>query len=244
MSDKNSLKEKILNKIKHDDIKMKPKMHFVFRIAAFLFFLILVFVAIVYFLSFIFFVVFKMNSGSALMGFGFRGIESIFSALPWVLILIVLFFVVIFEVMLVKFKFAYRRPVVYSLLGVIVLFFALSFLIHRTSFHANLLMLNKERGLPALGPLYEQYQRVDFRNVYCGIVTAVSDTGFEIQWIDNPAVEFEVNVPKDFVKHKDLSTGDVVILIGERNDTVINLIDLTKVSSEDFCIHRGDIKLK
>jgi hypothetical protein len=244
MSDKNSLKEEILNKIKHDEIKMKSKFHFVFRIAAFVFFLILIFVGIIYFLSFIFFVVFKMNSGSALMGFGFRGIESILSAMPWVLILIVLFFVVIFEVMLTRFKFAYRRPIIYSLLIIIVLFFGLSFCIHHTSFHTNLFMLNKERGLPALGPLYEQYQRMDFKNVYCGIVTAISDTGFEIRWIDNPAVEFEVSVPPDFTKHKTLETGDVVILIGKRNDTVINLIDLTEIESEDFCIHRGDIILK
>jgi len=105
-------------------------------------------------------------------------------------------------------------------------------------------MLNKEGGLPAIGPLYETYEHVDFRNVYCGIVTDVNENGFEIQWIDNPDIEFEVSVPPDFIKHKDLNTGDVVILIGERNDTVISLVDLTKIDSEDFCIHRGNIRLK
>ena len=217
---------------------MKPKIYFVLRPIVFLFFAILIFAAVVYFLSFLFFI-FKINVAGALTTFGLRGFESLFFALPWGIIVLILFFIVIFEVII--YKVAYRKPVLYSLLAMVILIFGISFLIHCTSFHANLFSLNKQHALPGIGPLYEMYERMDFRGVYCGIVSRITENGFEVQWVDDPNVKFKVNVPPDFTKYKDLEKGDIVILFGKREDSTIKLVDLTEVESEIFCIHRREL---
>jgi hypothetical protein len=238
MDENNSIKDDVLNRIKKGEIKMKPKIYFVLRPILFLLALIVIFLVIIYFVSFIFFV-FKINAGSALFGFGLRGAESLFLSLPWLIILVLLVFVLVFEALLIHYKFAYRRPVLYSLLGIIILFLLTGFVIHCTSFHANLYSINKEHGLPAIGALYNRYDKVDFKGIFCGVVSEINNDGFIVQWIDNPKIKFEVNVPPDFTKHKDLDKGDIVILFGKRTDTVINLIDLTEIKSEAFCVHRA-----
>jgi len=242
MSENDSIKKDVLERIKKGEIKMKPKLYFVLRPIIFLFLLMLLFATVIYFLSFILFI-FKINASGTLMVFGLRGLESIFLSLPWGLIILILVSIIVFEVLLVKFKFAWRRPVFYSLLGVIILFFLVGFAIHCTSLQRSLYSFSKEHALPALGPLYEEYERVDFHGVYCGVVSEISATGFELEWIDNPEVKFEVNVPSGFTKHKDLEEGDIVIVIGSRKDETINLVDLTELESEIFCVHRKQVEI-
>jgi hypothetical protein len=236
----NSFKEDILNKIKSEKVKMKPKLYFIVRPILFVFCLIMIVVFSIYFLSFLFFI-FKINDGWALTSFGLRGVLALLMSLPWGIISFILLLMVVLETLLFRFSSVYRKPVLYSFLVLLVLISVISLAVGLTSFHDNMFL---NRKLPWMG-LYEGYERIDFRNIHCGKVLGITDNGFVIEYMDDPAcMEVKVIVPQEFAKHKELKIGDIVILAGERKGPVINLIDLTKIDAEAFCRHRTRIESK
>jgi len=238
MKTNNSFKEDILNKIKSEKVKMKPKLYFIVRPILFVFGLIMIIVFSIYFLSFLFFI-FKINDGWALTSFGLRGVLALLMSLPWGIISFILLLMVVLETLLFRFSSVYRKPVLYSFLALLVLISAVSFAVGLTSFHDNMFLNQK---LPWMG-LYEGYERIDFRNIHCGKVLGMTDNGFVIEYMDDPlCMEIRVIVPQEFAKHKELKIGDIVILAGERKGLVINLTDLTKIDAEVFCRHRTRIE--
>jgi len=238
MKTNNSFKDGVLNKIKSDKVRMRPKLYFIVRPILFVLGLIMIIVFSIYFLSFLFFI-FRINDGWALTTFGLRGVLALFMSMPWGIISFILLFMVVLETLLFRFSSVYRKPVLYSFLALIILISVISFAVGFTSFHDNMFL---GRKLPWMG-LYEGYERIDFRNIYCGRVLGIADNGFIIEYTDDPAcMEMKVIVPQEFVKHKELKIGDIVILVGKRNGSVINLTDLTKINAETFCRHRTRIE--
>lgn len=241
MENNNSFKKEVLDKIKADNVKMRPRLYFMVRPILFIFGLIMILVFLIYFLSFIFFI-FRINDGWALTGLGLRGFLVLFLSLPWGVISFILLFLVIVETLLFHFGSAYRKPAIYSLLMLIGLVFFISFAVAFTSFHDNMLLSNKNRRLPWMGPFYEGYERLDFKNIHCGRVLGITDKGFVIEYLEEPSCgEIKIDVPPNFTKHKNLKIGDIIILVGERNGSVMKLIDLTRKDSEIFCEHRTGI---
>lgn len=233
-----SFKEGIINQIKSGKVKMKPKLYFILRPILFVFALIMILVFLIYFLSFLFFI-FRINDGWALTGFGLRGVMTLFLSMPWGIISFILLFIVIIETLVFRFGPMYRKPMLYSLFGLVVFVLVLSFLIALTSFHDNMLSSNKKGRLPWMSPLYMGYERINFRNVHCGKVLGVTDNGFVVEYMDDPSCkEIKIEVPPDFNKHKNLEIGDIVILAGRRDGSIMKLIDLTQKDSQVFCNHQ------
>jgi hypothetical protein len=155
-NDKKSIKDQVMEAIKRGQVKMRPRWHFVLRASLFFTGLTIVSMALVYLASFIIFF-FQRTGAISVPVFGFRGIISFLFSLPWLLILFGIIFVVLLELLIRRYSFAYRRPLLYSLLGIIVFASLVGFVVSKTSLHRGFFARAQERKLPIAGPLYRHY---------------------------------------------------------------------------------------
>jgi len=224
---KNSIKETIIREIKSGKIKMRPKLYFILRPIVFVFLLIVVTIAVIYLISFMLFAM-RINGGAFVFGFGFQGIWSIVRSLPWALIFVALFFIVLLEVILIQSNFVYRRPILYSFFAIVILLLIGSVSLNRTHFHTNLFSANREGKLPVFGSLYNRYGKINFDNVHAGIIFKKTDYGFIIKEPDGDDVRIVV---PDRLQSKcnPMREGDLIMVIGEEKASTIDAEDFLRV---------------
>jgi len=121
----------IIEKIKKEEIKMKPKWHFVLKTV------LIVLLGVVSFFLALFF--------SSFILFSFR-------PFPWILFLLVVIFVVTLEWTLREFQIVYRRPIIYSLLIIISLLFITGIVLNKVRFHERI----EKRNIPGIRKIYKE----------------------------------------------------------------------------------------
>ena len=105
----------ILKKIKSGEVEMKPHWHFVLKSLLLLLGVIVISLLVVYILSFILF--FLRQSGIGFVPlYGFRGVIIFVMNSPWLLIASVGALVVVLQLLVKKYSFSFRQPLLYSLL--------------------------------------------------------------------------------------------------------------------------------
>jgi len=233
------IKEKVLEKIKSGQVKMKPKIYFWLRPLLFILILLLIFVFAIYFLSLLFFI-FKINNGWTLIAFGLRGILVLILSLPWGIIAFVLLLMVILETLIIHFSPLYRKPVLYSFLLLLILIFVISFCVTVTSFHARMLLSSRGHNIPLIAPLYQGYEKMDFKNIYCVRILSIDNHEVTVECLDEPTIPHPVKIvlPENFAKYEEIQVGRTVIIFGKEENGIINLFDLTGKNIEEFCEHR------
>lgn len=170
----NKIKNKIIEKIKKENISMHSRYYFLARTSMWMLATVFVFATVVYLLSLIFFIF----SGHALLGlafFGPYGWMMLLRSLPWLLILAVIALIALLELLSSHFSFVYKRPLVYSLLAFIVVVIALGTLIARSTLHHRAASLSEGGKLPIAGPLYRGYALRQHKNVHIGTIESVKD---------------------------------------------------------------------
>jgi hypothetical protein len=230
METKKSFKENILEQIKSGKVKMRPKVYFILRPIVFVLLLIIVIVAVIYLISFMLFAM-RINGGAFVFSFGLQGIWAIIRSLPWALILVALFFIVLLEMILIQSNFVYRRPILYSFFALVILALIGSFFLNRTSFHTNLFSANREGKLPVFGPLYTHYGKINFDNVHAGIIFEKTSQGFIIKEPDGDDVNVIIPDKLQF-KCNPMREGDLIMIIGEEIASTINAEDLLRVEEK------------
>lgn len=113
---------KILETIKNDQIRMKPRWHFIFKAVLTMVGGLILFFLVIYLISFV--IVVEQQSES-----------TFWITLPWFLILLAVIFIAALELFVCRYPFAYRRPLVYSTLAILILIGAGSFAIVNLRFH-------------------------------------------------------------------------------------------------------------
>ncbi|MBI2623832.1 MAG: hypothetical protein HYW65_04700 [Candidatus Liptonbacteria bacterium] len=174
-----NLKDTILGAIKEGHTKMRPRWHFVAERAFIGAGAVLLLLALLYLASFM---VFALRESGAWFApqFGSRGWLTFLRSLPWVLILLSVGFIVALEALVRKYQFAYRTPLLYSLVGVVLLV-ALGGLIaaplHRGPFAAAW-----RDALPGfVGKWYRQFGMPHMRDIHRGMVRRIMPEGFVVE---------------------------------------------------------------
>ena len=114
----NTLQETLLAKIKEGQMVMRPRWHFVLKAVLGILGMIILAMAALYLISFI---LFALREAGLLFipGFGFHGVGVFLFSLPWILILVSLIFIFLLELLVKRYAFGYRKPLLYSLFGVL-----------------------------------------------------------------------------------------------------------------------------
>lgn len=211
-----NLKEQVLAKIKSGSVKAKPKFHFVLRALLLISGVVLAGLLLLYLISFVIFL-WRANGLWQAPAFGFRGWGLWFSSLPWLLLLVIGIFVLVMELLVKHFSFAYRRPLLYSVFGIIAFLGLSGFLIAQTPFHQSLWELAEtERGLPIAGPLYNFVRQGDPDDWHRGMVLSTEEQGFMMENLAAEVLKVNITPETRLPVELDLLPGDMVMVIGER----------------------------
>jgi len=176
----NNFKQNILKKIKSGEVDMKPRWHFVLKSLLFILGIVTVTLVIIYLLSFILFTLRQSGVGFAPL-YGFRGISIFAMSSPWLLIASAGAFVTVLYILITRYSFSYQKPLVYSLVGVILFTLLGSLLIHQTNIHPRLQQLSERNNMPIFTPLYRKASQHHPENVTVGVIVEINDKGFIIQ---------------------------------------------------------------
>ncbi len=213
------IREKVLSKIEAGEIRMRPKFYFALQIALLGIFAFFVFILSVLLVSYILFSV-KTGGYYYLLGFGGRGLYHFFIVFPWLILLIDLFFLLIFDSLLKKFKFAYHSPVIYLFFGTLILISTLATLINFDSFHASMMKRAEQDKLPLMGAMYQGIRRSNGRGgVFQGQITSLYGNTFEIRLNslreDDGGRTIKVIFPSHASTTDFLQIGEKVFVAGE-----------------------------
>lgn len=229
--DNKSRKENILEKIAKKETKMKSRHYFTLKSLTYLLALALFFIFIVFISSFI---LFKIHFTGLwhLPSFGWKGFGSFFVFFPWLLVLLVLLLIVVLEIAAKKFSLVYKRPLMYSLLGILVFVSAFAFIVSKTPMHPLLFQGARQGKFLVVNPLYQDPFLKKPGNTFIGKVIDITGKGIEVE--DEKGKEFKVIVsPKTIIFFEDdLRKGDLVLIMGKRQGSSIEAIGIKEIEDE------------
>lgn len=214
--------QRVLEKIKTDNISMHSRRYYRLRMAALLAVIVAIIVVSIFLLSFISFGL-RTTGNSTLLGFGTRGYISFILVFPWILFVIDILLIIILERLLRNFRFIYRRAGVYILIGLLGLITLFAVAIdHVTSLHNKLLERADANALPFFNELYEQLREpldTDHGVCRCVVLTAAGpmltvrgDSDSMHQGTPFPAILPEIAPP--------VMPGDRIFMLGSIRDGV------------------------
>ncbi len=243
----NSIPEKVLKAIDSGKVKMRPRWHFVFRTALWAMGVILAALTLLYLVSFVIFALHQ--SGSWFVpGFGLRGLPIFLSSIPWLLVAVALIFIILLEVLVKRYSFAYARPLLYSVIAVILFVMLGGLVVAKTPLHRGLFRQALENHLPLAGGLYRGYGMMRPRNIALGIVTEIPDAGrFLIQNRVGEIIEVMVTAETYFPFGKDIAVGDTIVAFGQQQNGRIKAWGVRKIIVADFLPrppHMQEIRVK
>ena len=227
----NSIAEKVLGKIKRRQIKMKPKIHFIFGTTLLVLGVLVLILFIPYLISLIVFSL-RVSGVLFLPKFGLPGMSILLSSLPWLLILITTFLILLLEIFARKFTFVYRKPAIYSLIAIIVIIFTGIFIIEKTSLHSSLFWKAQDKSLPAIGMIYRDFGSRKIDNIYHGIIIEMIDSGFKIETLCGEVITIRINSETNFISGTEFQENDIVVALGEIKEDSVQALNVRKVEQD------------
>lgn len=224
-----TIKEKIINEIHRGDVKMKSTSYFVWRTILFFSALFLLFLFVVYLTSFMIF--FLRISGLVFVPqFGIAGLKILFSSLPWLLILMSLGGAIILEICAEQFSFVYRRPLLYSFLGILGLVITMSILVNLSPFHMVLFERFERGNMPIMGMLYKERPLLEPDTVIHGRVIEIQKNRIVLQ--TPRGKQLTVVMPLSHKETPLLDEGDFVIVLGKKSNGIVEISHIKKIQED------------
>ena len=217
---KKSTREKVLAAIASGRVTMRPRWHFVLRAILLALGVILCALAVLYLGSFI---AFTLRQTGVLFapGFGPHGWFTFFRSLPWFLIGVAVLFLVVLEVLVRRYAFAHREPLLYITIGILAVVIAGSVFIvplQRAAFRAA-----RRDGMPFPGQFYRAFGAPQFPDIRRG--TVVSRAGNTFVMEDPRGMQVTVVIASDTrLAPFDASfgAGDAVVVFGNQDGNVVH----------------------
>jgi magnesium-transporting ATPase (P-type) len=217
---KESLEKSVLAKIKTEDIKMRPRSYFILRGILLAMSIVIIFLVALYILSFILFI-FKESDLWYMPGLGPRGLGIFLKNFPWLLIIVIVIFILALETLVKRYSFAYRQPLLYSVLAIIALIIFMGIIIRQTSFH-NRIWSGTEKGHFNLAqPFYKNFGPQPMEGVYPGVVLEITPAGFIIETPTKTVIKVSTSTLTLFPENKMIKIGDRIIIMGDIENEIL-----------------------
>lgn len=224
----NTLQETLLAKIKEGQMVMRPRWHFVLKAVLGILGMIILAMAALYLISFI---LFALREAGLLFipGFGFHGVGVFLFSLPWILILVSLIFIFLLELLVKRYAFGYRKPLLYSLFGVLGLVVLGSALLFRIDFHGQVFKFVERQGMPVMDPFYRGYVLPRGDGVHRGSISAFTEGGLMLTTRRGDVFEVNIASETEFPFGLDLQLGDEIVVLGERASSTIEAVGIRRI---------------
>ncbi len=224
-----SIKKNIFEAIKAGRLSMRPKWHFILQTILAVLGITLVSLTLLYLVSFI--ISALRESGAWFVPiFGSRGWFEFFASLPWILVIIAILFIVVLEILVRRFSFGNRQPLLYTAVAIIFLMLIGGALV--VPFHRGLFRAAEEQRLPLVGEFYRGYGTPRVSNTHLGVIFETTKDGFVMEERNNEQLHIVVSSQTRFPLGTEFSVGDAVVVFGNRSGDTIHALGIRQVSND------------
>lgn len=147
------MREAFLAEIERGEVKMRPRWHFVLIAAVAVLSFIVLILALLYVASLAHFLL-RTSGVWFAPRFGWSGWMELLRGLPWLLVLLVTVLVVALEMLVRRYAFAYRQPILVSVFVIMIIVVAGGFLVSRTQLHPIMYDRVNQGRMPMMGRMY------------------------------------------------------------------------------------------
>lgn len=220
---------RVMEAIKDGRVKMRPRWHFILKSTLFILGVFIILFLLLYFVSFTAFSVHQTGLDFA-PGFGSRGWIDFLRYFPWVLALLCLIFLGVLEVLVRKFSFAYKKPLLYSALLIMFLAGLGGIAVAQTSFHPGLARFARQNNLPFAPAFYRHFEFPEqYDDIHRGTVVENMPGGFVLQISYDGTSTVFITSSTQLPYETQFSPGDWVIVFGEEATSGINAFGIRKI---------------
>jgi hypothetical protein len=147
--------------------------------------------------------------------FGLTSFGSYIKLLPWFLILSCIVLIAVLEILAKRFSFIYRRPIVYSLIIIIIIVSIGGVFINKTPFHQKIFFNFQGKHIPTFDPFYRDINMMKNRGIYRGVVSELTDSGFVLQAPHDSVINVIIDEKTKFPSNKNIAKDDEVMVMGK-----------------------------
>lgn len=224
----NSVSSKIEEAIKSGQVKMRPRWYFILKTALAISGGLFVLLTILYLASLIIFI--SRQSGAWFApAFGIGGMYIFLSHLPWLLVFLAVVFIIVLELLASHYPLAYRQPLLYSALVIIILSILGGYGLERTELHGRLSDYAEKDELPFAGQIYRNFNRQKFNDIHRGEISSTTDDGIIIKNHDDEYLNIIFTPQTRFSGQNDFRLGDFVVIIGDRHGQDIEALGISAI---------------
>jgi hypothetical protein len=200
-----AIQQSVLDAIASGRVKMRSRSYFVLQTILAIVGGVILGLFLIYIVGFMIFLL--RQSGVLLApGLGFSGWYIFFRSLPWLLIVLSLIFLLVLVVLINHYAFAYQRPLLYSLLGILIIVTAASFFVSFTALNP-----------PILGTYYSGYDAGEIPDVHRGEIVVLAANGFVLQGLSGETSTVLFGAGMSPAAENILRAGDLVVVFGDRD---------------------------
>jgi hypothetical protein len=234
-SPKKAISEQVIDAVKAGQLKMRPKWHFILNAILWLTGTAIVLLALLYLSSLIVFVT-RQTGIWAVPAFGWYGFFIFLTSIPWLLVLLVVIFTVILEILVRRYSFAYRWPLLYLGMVMLLVVAVSGLLIARTPLHGMISHcapgFHPQPNLPPCGAgLYGDLdpKRPNPNNVFRGsIIEFLSNSNFSIEDRRDERILIIVTSRTRLPQGANFEVGDMVVVVGDRSGDRVEAFGIVK----------------
>lgn len=180
----------IMQAIRGDTVRMRSRLHHAIVGALWIGVGTLLVSTALFLVSFGIFVM-RGNGLFATVHFGPRGFITLLTTLPWLILISTVGIVVLLEILASRFSCVYKRPLIYSLFGALLLVVLGGTLIAHSTVHETLLRMHQVRPMPGIGPLYDSAIRT-IDDVQIGTIVAYNTESVTIETRDGDVLRIQI----------------------------------------------------
>ncbi len=225
--------ESVLSAIKQGDIKMRPRWQFILRTMLAVVGLAILMLALIYLISLILFMMSETGAGFV-PAFGSRGWLAFARSLPWLMILLAVAFIIVLEVLVRRYAFAYRRPLLYSMLGIVALSILSGVGVAGTLLHRRISNYAYQHRVPFFDQLYENVEEQQLPEIYPGQIVQLMQHSFLLEGRRGDTVEVLISPETMFSVGTQFATSDMVVVFGEPATGTIQAFGIRKLENHGW----------
>lgn len=214
--DKIKMEDNFLAAVKSGELTMRPRWHFILQAVLMIIGGVIVLFLALYLASFIIFTLHETGVWFVPV-FGVAGWLSFFRSLPWILVFFSLVFILILIILVKRFSFAYEKPFVYSLLGIVGVVAVGSSLIAATPLQRGIFDSAQRNQIPIIDDFYRGFDTQQFNDVHRGIVIQTTTDGFIIQDISGETSTVIFVSRASIPLGASITIGETIVIFGDRN---------------------------
>ncbi|HVM76927.1 MAG TPA: hypothetical protein VMU07_02115 [Candidatus Paceibacterota bacterium] len=213
MTEEKFIEQRVFDAIASGRVKMRSRAYFVLQTILAIVGGVIMGLFLIYIGGFILFLLIQSGAIYA-PGLGISGWYIFLRSLPWLLILLSLVFLLVLVILINHFSFAYQRPLLYSLLGILILVVGASFTLAFTPFNTAFLGYN---NAPIIGGYYSNYGAGELTDIHRGEVIALAENGFILEGVSGETSTVLFDQAIATMTQASLHAGDLVVVFGDRD---------------------------